>query len=214
MGNVNNQKKIKIPSKSEKLAELIGIILGDGSLSTSRKSNYMLRISGNSEKDLEYLRSYVSPLIEELFGLISGFNFYKNSKHVHLYCNSKELLFCLEKFGLKIGNKKENNVSIPNWIFTKKSYMVACIRGLIDTDGCLYDCGNGSLFPRVNYCSYIENLQTDFRRILISLNYHPTPWIGTNIMIYRKQDIKRYIKEIGFSNKRNLNKLNEFAPVV
>lgn len=40
--------------------------------------------------------------------------------------------------GLSIGDKIKNKVEIPNWIFNHKKYLLSCIRGLFDTDGCCY----------------------------------------------------------------------------
>ena len=57
--------------KNEKLAELVGIILGDGNLHVYQKNNsigvYSLRIAGNYIKDYEYLTNYVANLCRNIF---------------------------------------------------------------------------------------------------------------------------------------------------
>ena len=49
-----NIKKITIPQKDEKLAELVGIILGDGNIYVRKgknSNNYQFRIVGDSIKE-------------------------------------------------------------------------------------------------------------------------------------------------------------------
>ena len=50
-------KEIKIPKKSKELAELVGIILGDGNINYFKKGKkigtYMLRISGDKRYDYD-----------------------------------------------------------------------------------------------------------------------------------------------------------------
>jgi intein/homing endonuclease len=62
----------------------------------------------------------------------------KNIQAIILSKQSKNLVFTLEEIGLKAGNKSKNRTSIPNWILKDKQYSIACIRGLIDTDGSVY----------------------------------------------------------------------------
>ena len=94
--------------------------------------------------------------------------------------------------------------------------MVACLRGLIDTDGSVCMCGNGSLFPRIGFCSKIESIKQDFSKLCFGLEYNPTKWMGKNIVIYRKRDIFKYYAEIGFSNPYHLERFERMcqAPLV
>jgi len=84
--------------------------------------------------------------------------------------------------------------------------MQSCLRGLIDTDGSVYLCGNGSRFPRLNFSSNIEQLKKDFSKLCKKLGFRNTPWNGKNTMIYRKKDIFKYRDEIGFSNSYHLGR--------
>ena len=72
--SVWNLKKIRIPKKDGRLAEFIGIVLGDGYIQSYRKgtkiSTHRVAIAGNSKKDFVYLKKYLTPLIKELFDII------------------------------------------------------------------------------------------------------------------------------------------------
>ena len=62
-----NSKKINI----KKLAELVGILLGDGSLCLKGQmagTNNRLKITFNARDDIEYI-AYVKNLVKELFGV-------------------------------------------------------------------------------------------------------------------------------------------------
>ena len=58
--------KLLIKNYSKELAELIGIILGDGNI-WCKEGYYYLRICGDRKKDRDYLLNYVKPLFEMLF---------------------------------------------------------------------------------------------------------------------------------------------------
>ena len=121
-GNISrgSTKNIQKPRKSEELAELIGIILGDGNINFFKEGKkvgtYSLRIYGHAEYDFEFIANFVSSLITELFGITPLFYISKTSKVCYITVNSKELVEFLLKIGLKKGNKVKNQVGVPLWI--------------------------------------------------------------------------------------------------
>ena len=136
-----NTKKIKIPVKDEELAELWGIILGDGHIQ-KRKSYkigvYSVKIAGHSSDDREYLSNFVKPLIEKLFYVKSRFEFSKLKKCMYVIVDSRKIVDFFEENGFKAGNKIANQSTIPEWIKENQKFLVACLRGLLDTDGSFY----------------------------------------------------------------------------
>ena len=221
MAEINNEKPIRIPNKDGKLAELTGIILGDGGIYTNKeKSMYELRIAGHSTDDKEYLLNFVKPLIEELFDINVRVYFSKKRNFMHIIAQSKRLIDYLEKMGLKSGDKIRNNLSIPSWIFSDEKYIKSCIRGLIDTDGSVYNIKNRN-YSYISFTCGIPSLREDFEALMKGLgyklakwNYHRTP----ETYIASKELILRYSKEIGFSNPKHIKRLKvpmiSNAPVV
>ena len=117
-------------SRSENLAELIGIILGDGNLNKhSRTEN--LRITCNSEAG-GYIK-HVSSLMEKIFYKPAAVRKRKNENAVSI-----DLYQCRisQRLGLPCGNKIRNNVGVPSWIIRNENYFVRCLKGLFETDGC------------------------------------------------------------------------------
>lgn len=111
----------------------MGIILGDGSIGKSQIS-----ITLHAEDDKEYSK-FVVNLIKKLFDVYIGTCRKKACKAVSYNISRTELIrFCTKKLGLKQGNKVKQNVDIPAWIKRNKRYAIACVRGLVDTDGCIF----------------------------------------------------------------------------
>jgi intein/homing endonuclease len=59
-------------------------------------------------------------------------------KGIYLTIYSKKLVYELISLGLIPGNKVENQIKVPKWIKECKSYMIACLKGLFDTDGSIF----------------------------------------------------------------------------
>jgi len=111
----------------EKLAEFIGIMLGDGNLYQNKeKGHYMIRITGHLIDDKEHHELHVRSLFLDLFKKEMRVKCYKDRRVLYYY--GKEIFNQLLDFGLISGNKLKNNIKIPEWIFANKGYIKACIR--------------------------------------------------------------------------------------
>lgn len=119
--------KIKIPEKSKLLAEFIGILLGDGSISA-----YHIGVTLSSEEK-NYIK-YVSNLVQKLFGVSPKIFKHKFSRAVSIIVNRKLLVDFCQRVGFKMGNKVKNQIDMPSWIKENQLFSQACIRGLFDTD--------------------------------------------------------------------------------
>ncbi len=196
---------------SEELAEFIGIMLGDGNIKLPKKGDrgYRIRICGNSETDRDYLLNYVNPLSIKLFGVEFSIYYHPCSKAIYLTKSNKHLYYTLLHFGLKPGNKKINSVSIPNWIFSNKKYIKACIRGLLDTDGSVSKHKNRN-YTLIWFKSAIPNLRKDFSNSMDILGYRIAKWTGQTdtlqTCIAARGMLRKYKEEIGFSNPKHERK--------
>ncbi|MBM3232072.1 hypothetical protein FJZ21_01700 [Candidatus Pacearchaeota archaeon] len=208
-------KYFKPVSFNNFLAELCGIILGDGHLEYYQNGkkirSYSLTVTGHSVKDSNYLRKYVNNLIKQLFNYDSRFKNSNDGNGLYLVVNGKRLIEFFEKIGIKPGNKKINSQGIPAWILENKDYLAACLRGLMDTDGSIHYISKHNRNLRITFTSYIPKLLDDVRESLLRLGFHPSKIIkGNQIFITRKEDIQLYLKLIGFSNDKHLNRLQNF----
>ena len=77
-------------------------------------------------------------MIRKLFDYEAHFFKRKDSKAGVLSINGKQLVNNLVKFGLKVGNKVKLQVDVPEWIRNDQTFSKYCLRGLVDTDGCIF----------------------------------------------------------------------------
>lgn len=133
---INIRKQIFKPNKSEQLAEFFGIMLGDGGI-----SKYQIKITLNRLTDEKYI-FYVSTLIQKLFKINPSVLIYPDDpirkSIANIQVSSRELVEYLTKNGLVIGHKLKQKVTVPGWILSNEKFCIACARGLVDTDGCIY----------------------------------------------------------------------------
>ncbi len=203
------------PKKNEKLAELVGIILGDGNISVierDKSKSYVIRIVGDERKDKKYLIDYVKPLCEELFNIKVKTHKHKQFNALYLTINSKQAVEFLISVGLKKGNKIENQLTIPSWIFEQERLLKACLRGLVDTDGSIYE-----LKPQwpgiwqICFTNRNNKLLEDFKRGLqiVGIDCSKISKRGNTPQVYitKKEAVGKFYKEIGFANIKHKNKI-------
>ncbi|MBS3157227.1 hypothetical protein J4442_03595 [Candidatus Woesearchaeota archaeon] len=190
------------------LAEFIGIMLGDGNLYCNNKGQYVIRITGDLNKDKKYHEDFISNLFYGLFNKEMRVQIYPDRRV--LCCYSKHIFDQLISFGLKHGNKLENNVYIPDWIFDDDRYVMACLRGLIDTDGSVFPKSTNKEFFQIEISCAIPNLRESISQAFQKLDIKSSNWSeGSNTPncgIYKKEEIFKYCRLIGFNNPTKGNK--------
>lgn len=218
ISNGGRTKNIFMPKRSIELAEFFGIMLGDGNLTVIKRykvGTYQIRIVGDSRSDKKYLLSYVKPLIKKLFDVDVVIYKPRTQNALCLTATGKKLAEFLLKEGFISGDKIRSQVSIPLWIKENNSYLKYCIRGLIDTDGSVHRMSiRDSNLARINFRNYNATLIKDFRSSLLKLGFHPSKIIHDNIIyLSRQKELYKYLKEIGFSNQKHLDRFNLFVQV-
>jgi len=199
-------KPINKPKFSEKLAEFVGITLGDGGI-----TNRQLTITLNYIDDREYGK-FVANLMRKLFKVRVCVFFDKGGSVNRYSIYRTELVrFCTEKLGLKKGNKIKQQIDIPDWIKRNKLYSIACLRGLVDTDGCVFNhhyvVNNKSYFyKKLVFTSYSEPLRKSAYNIFKNVGLNPRLYSYRDIRVDSKKDMEMYFKLIGSHNSKHLNK--------
>jgi len=131
LGLVIPVRTFKLPFYSNDLAEFVGIMLGDGNI-----GKLQISITLNSILDADYSK-YISGLCNKLFGCYPKIIKKKNCNALSIYYNGVNLVRFLTSIGMLIGDKVKQQVDIPSWIKINSDFSIACLRGLIDTDGCI-----------------------------------------------------------------------------
>lgn len=208
------RKAIRIPERSEPLAEFLGIMLGDGGV----RSRWQAAISFNGREDHAHA-AWICQLIQELFSITPFYSFGKQPGAADLVMSSVALVEFLVSCGVPNGHKIRNGVAIPAWIVENLSYRRACVRGLMDTDGSVYPHryrvnGVHYQYPKMCFASASPPLLQGVREILRGDGYHPR--INRNgrcVYLERQEDVDRYFAEIGTHNPRYQRRYERFKAI-
>lgn len=189
----------------------MGIMLGDGSIYDGSKVKRIEIVMNRNE--ISYVENFVSPLIKSIFKIEPKIRSSGHGKNaIGIYANSKKMVVDSKEMGLVPGNKIKNQVGIPKWIFSKRNYIIACVRGLIDTDGCLFK-RNENKRPRIEFYTSSVNLANDFIIAVNSLGIKCSQRKYKNKFIcgiYSWREVRKFIQIVGFNNINHLSKLNQF----
>ncbi len=192
------------------MCELIGAIIGNGNVYKNR----YVEISGDGKLDLNYFKQKLLPIIQKELSYNPSIR--TGSFGVRLRINNKNFTIFLNNLGIQSGEGKTYNVIIPTTISDDWELSKACIRGIIDTDGCLsFDKRKTYKTPYPRIILHIRNKRLSWQlyKLFLSNGYKPTfskqmtPW-GEAYTVYLsgKEQVLKYIKDIGFSNSRHLLK--------
>ncbi len=148
-------------------------------------------------------------MVERLFGikavcLVRG----SRGSAGDLVISSVALVEFLERLGLRRGSKRPGRVAIPRWVEASLSRRMACLRGLIDTDGSIYphryrSAGRTYIYPKLSFTSIIPALcrfvESTLRDLHIRASYYPS---NRQVFVSSTKDVRRYFEIVGTHNPR------------
>lgn len=194
-GYLNVRKDIHIPLKrTVQLAEFFGIMLGDGHVSRFQT------VVTLGTKELEYVE-YVADLMLKLFR-IRGTIHVRSDGYRDVYIGSVTLTNWLRAEGL-VPNKVSAQVEAPEWIYEKKEWMRAFLRGFFDTDGSIYRLRFGR---QISLCNKSIPLLYSLQRMLIELGYKASAVSAFRVYLTRRTDIDRFFREIRPANTKHVRR--------
>lgn len=204
-------------SRSEELAELLGILMGDGCLCKfynrkEQREKYLIEITGHL-RELRYYEIVIRPLFEKLFSARGYLHSRSGQNTLVFVIKSKRIYKFFKSVGMPEGvkNKSEKFV-IPEWVIANPEFIKACIRGLTDTDGTVFK--SHGRWVNIQYKFASESLTRSLHSALVKIGYHPTrireklqfnpESRKTNICwefyLSRRNEIDKFASEIGFNN--------------
>tara|TARA_Y100000310_G_scaffold344808_1_gene459665 strand:- start:1809 stop:2537 length:729 start_codon:yes stop_codon:yes gene_type:complete len=199
-------KDIKISRHSTKLAELVGIILGDGHL--HKKAN-CITIVGSLE-DKSYYLNHVMKLFHTLFGIEPKLRKRNDRNAYYLQLENKSIfeVFTL-RLGLKRGNKKDARV--PKYIYRNKKLLFSFLRGVFDTDGCLKfskQRSDKNYYPRIQLNFLESPFAYDVEKAIAQAGFNYSTWYNA------RWNGARYFHISGRNNLKNwFEQVNPANPV-
>lgn len=196
----NRRSDVWTPTtRSHKLAELFGIMLGDGHV-----SHFQMMVTLGT-KEVAYAR-YVRLLIKKTFGGVPKITT-SSRGHTTVYLGSTRVTKWLKAEGL-VQNKVAAQVDAPQWIFEDRKYMNGFLRGFFDTDGSVYRLRYGIQISLTNHSlPLLVSLQSMLRR----LGYTPSAVSAYRVYLTKVPDIERFFREIRPMNPKHKRRYNLFA---
>ncbi len=178
--------------KNGDLAELIGVILGDGHIEKFPRTE-RLYIASNS-KNKGFIKRYAK-LIEDIFKKAPICAKIKNSNCVRISLYEK---FISKRLRVPTGSRKEINFKIPIWIKKNRNYLIRFLRGLYEAEGsfCIHKpTSTYKLFFANKNSSLLDLAYNSFKK----LGFHPNK-SGYKIQVSRKEEVYRLKDLLEFRN--------------
>ncbi len=205
--------------KKKRVAEFIGIMLGDGSIGIYNtkagnkiKKHRVVKVTLDSRNG-QYMQ-YVTKLMKEILNVDPKLHFKKKENAVDICTFKKENIdYMLNEIGLKLSPKWER-MEIPEKFMRKELYPYI-LRGLFDTDGSVtISKNNGILYPRIEIKICPSPAQKQFTSILNQLNIHykiqKLDKGKIRIRISGKKELKRWFEIVGSSNQKYIQRAEPF----
>lgn len=176
------RSKYPMFKKNGDLAELIGVVLGDGHIESFPRTE-SLTISGNSN-NIGFINRYAK-LITKLFhksSYVAKTNKAMSCTRIRIYQK-----YISKRLGIPAGNRSKIKISIPRWILKNKHFLLRHLRGLYEAEGSFSvhkpTCTYKFLFSNTN-----ESLLRNVYRGLKILGFYPHE-SKYKIQISRKREV-------------------------
>ena len=193
--------------------ELIGLIIGDGHISYKNKSWY-LELDGDIKDDRDYFQKIANFLFKiTKRNPIIKIRKRKKGYSLELRFNNKKFVeYLIKKLNLKFGNKIFT-VKIPEK-FVDWRYSKDILKGIFESDGSLYFSKSKAIkypsYPRIEIKTSSKKLAKQIFEILknreFKININKTKYKDYKVYISGEEMLKKWIKEIGFSNLATITK--------
>lgn len=201
--NLNNKTFFKKPTKySTELAELFGILLGDGSV-----TKYYVKIYLNMKADKGYPQNILKIIKIALPRT-------KPTVHVRSARGTEEIqISSLDvcNYFKSLGFNPKIRY-IPKWIKQNENFIKATVRGLFDTEGSIgikrFKGKKGLyVYKQLTFTNSNKRILKFVESSLEKLGFSPTKNSRKNIYLSNARDIQKYFEIIGTSNPKLEKKL-------
>lgn len=182
--------------KDQYLAELIGVVLGDGHIGRFPRTERLVISSHSNNKG--FINRY-SGIIEKIFFKKPAYMKVKNSNCVKISVYEK---FISKRLRIPSGNRARLNFKMPKWIAENEGFLISFLRGLYEAEGsfCVH-------LPTSTYKIFFSNKNASLLNIaytsLKKLGFKSNK-SGYKIQISRKKEVYEFKNLINFRNYNNL----------
>lgn len=201
-----------------KLAEEIGIHIGDGSMNIYC-GRHLYSLRGHRIDDREYYQQHIKSLYQRLYNIKVHNRYWPE---VIGFQRSSRALLTFKHNVLKFPLGRKNGITIPSIILDRKDHIGACIRGLFDTDGCIYieKKSSNRIYPRIQIVSCSKPLILQLKNVLETVfKFNLSCWEIRrkeegwknlhNITVRGFENIEKWMDIIGSNNPKHIRKFRK-----
>lgn len=178
--------------KDADLAELIGVVLGDGNISSFPRTERMI-IVGNSN-NLGFINRYAL-IVEKIFNKKPVISKVRGANCIRISLYQK---FISKRLGIPTGNRGKIIFELPLWIKNNEVFLIRLLKGLFEAEASL-----SIHLKTYTYNFQFTNLNKSLLNIvkegLISLGYNPEIR-EISIRLRKKHEVESFKNLIEFRN--------------
>tara|TARA_Y100000310_G_scaffold158082_1_gene157510 strand:+ start:236 stop:1240 length:1005 start_codon:yes stop_codon:yes gene_type:complete len=214
--NKLEERKFRVDIKDPLFLEFYGALIGDGWINSLNSSNkWLIGICGHLSLDEDYIY-YIREIVKKMFSRSGCIVKRPDNNTLEFRFKHRVLVNYLHKdLGFPLGKKKDLRI---NEKIMKKGFsrLRHVIRGIFDTDGTFYL--QKRKFKNSSPCLAIHMnspfLINQIKETLISNGFkaHCSD-NGKMVRLAGYIQLNKWMKEIGSSNPKHLNKIKNFVPV-
>lgn len=152
--------------RSETLAFLIGITLGDGHVGKFLRTESLNITLGTDKPDLF---QYTAKIVGIVFGKPPALLRRKRENAVDVRIYQKDIS---RRLGIPVGARDKLTIKLPRWIKEDKSFLLHCLKGLFEAEASL--CIHHPTYTyNFSFANRNQSLLDEVKDALTGLGYHP-----------------------------------------
>jgi len=178
--------------KNGDLAELIGVVLGDGHIRKFPRTEELSIFSNSNNPG--FIKRY-SDLVYKIFGKRPTLTKHGSTNCIRIRLYQK---YIQKRLSVPYSPRGKLNIRIQGWIFRDKDYILRYLRGLYEAEGahCVHiPTGTYKLF----FANKNESMLQNVFRLMVKLGFHPHASRNNySVQISRKAEVCRAIELLQF----------------
>lgn len=177
-------------AKNGDLAELIGVVLGDGHIEKFPRTERLLIFSNS--KNPGFVTRYTK-LVEKIF-----------HKHPYVYKQSNQNCirislyekYISKRLRLPSGARKKAHLPVPTWILRKKEYSIRYLRGLYEAEGS-YGIHKATYTYKFSFSNKNQSLLNNVSKMLKMLGFSPHS-DPVRVQLSRRAEVEKAVALLEF----------------
>lgn len=176
--------------KNGNLAELIGVVLGDGYIGKFPRCE-VLRVLSNSNNH-GFVKRYFNLMKKVLRKKPTVAK--KNSANCITITVYEKWIS--KRLGIPTGARKEKMIRIPQWILRRRDYIIRYLRGLYEAEGS-YCIHKPTSTYKFQFTNRNQSMLRNVKKLLTRLDFNPYT-TGYQVQIARKKEVEGIRKLLHF----------------